>query len=118
MADDFDARKKKKSVAFSVDPLGADADPTTPAPLDDDEPTVHEQMKKNAEGANGAAPGDDFDAMFGDLKKKKKKKKDIPMDLVRICCISRSSRSSLPMAGRAGRRRIWCFHTSRRDADT
>ena len=26
-------KKKKKVVAFSEDPLGADADPTTPAPV-------------------------------------------------------------------------------------
>ena len=41
-------KKKKKAVAFSEDPLGADADPTTPAPPleDDDAPkTVHQQMK-------------------------------------------------------------------------
>ncbi|TFY63308.1 hypothetical protein EVG20_g6371 [Dentipellis fragilis] len=90
-------RSKKKQVAFSEDPLGADADPTTPAPALDDimtngdavdlgPKTVHEQMKQNGTaGANVAdAPepkeDDEFKAMFGDLKKKKKKK-DIPMDL-------------------------------------
>ena len=43
-------KKKKKAVAFSEDPLGADADPTTPAPPveDPDAPaTVHEQMRQN-----------------------------------------------------------------------
>ncbi|KAL5497841.1 SUI3 [Sanghuangporus vaninii] len=80
-------KKKKKVVAFSEDPLGADADPTTPAPPfeDDDAPTtVHEQMKKSAlENGEDVAKenGDeDLQAMFGDLKKKKKKK-EIPMDL-------------------------------------
>ncbi|TDL27869.1 eukaryotic translation initiation factor 2 beta [Rickenella mellea] len=89
-------KKKKKQVAFSEDPLGADADPTTPAPaeitngdVDMGPATVHEQMKQK----NGDSMGndieleepkmkeeDDFKAMFGDLKKKKKKK-EIPMDL-------------------------------------
>ncbi|KAK7680394.1 hypothetical protein QCA50_016634 [Cerrena zonata] len=79
-------KRKKKTVAFSEDPLGAEADPTTPAPATIDDTTTngeavdmgpktaHELMKGN-EGAE-----DDFKAMFGDLKKKKKKK-DIPMDL-------------------------------------
>ena len=42
-------KKKKKAVAFFEDPLGADADPTTPAPpvQDTEEPTLHEQMKQN-----------------------------------------------------------------------
>ncbi|KAA1474535.1 hypothetical protein DENSPDRAFT_841135 [Dentipellis sp. KUC8613] len=90
-------RSKKKQVAFSEDPLGADADPTTPAPALDDTTTngdavdlgpktVHEQMKQNgtagADVADAPEPKeeDEFKAMFGDLKKKKKKK-DIPMDL-------------------------------------
>lgn len=96
-------RSKKKTVAFSEDPLGADADPTTPAPAIDDSDlgpkTVHEQMKENGIGAGGdedaEAPkskkekdagkeDDEFKAMFGDLKKKKKKK-DIPLDLVCSC---------------------------------
>ena len=80
-------KRKKKAVAFSEDPLGAEADPTTPAPATIDDTTTngervdmgpktaHEQMKEN-EGAE-----DDLNAMFGDLKKKKKKK-SIPMDLV------------------------------------
>jgi len=69
-------KKTKKTVAFSEDPLGADADPTTPAPPLEDEPTVHEQMaQKEQEGEE-----EDFKAMFGDMKKKKKKK-EFPMDL-------------------------------------
>jgi translation initiation factor 2 subunit 2 len=93
-------KRKKKQVAFSEDPLGADADPTVPAPSFDDTAasgdaidlgpkTVHEQMKQNEVGIDDAASElkeakeeDDFKAMFGDLKKKKKKK-EIPHDLVR-----------------------------------
>jgi hypothetical protein len=101
-------RSKKKQVAFSEDPLGADADPTVPAPsldnttasgdvIDLGPKTVHEQMKQNEAGVDDVASElkdvkeeDDFKAMFGDLKKKKKKK-DIPLDLVRLyhrcfCC--------------------------------
>jgi len=88
-------RSKKKQVAFSEDPLGADADPTVPAPSFDDTTasgdvvdlgpkTVHEQMKQSeADGDDVASEPkeDDFKAMFGDLKKKKKKK-EIPLDLV------------------------------------
>ncbi|KZT04926.1 uncharacterized protein LAESUDRAFT_750865 [Laetiporus sulphureus 93-53] len=90
-------KRKKKQVAFSEDPLGADADPTTPAPatienhtangdaVDMGPATVHEQMKKSmSEGSpeDGGEEKDDedFKAMFGDLKKKKKKK-EIPLDL-------------------------------------
>ena len=90
-------KRKKKTVAFSEDPLGAEADPTTPAPQEIDNvtangdvvdmgsTTMHEQMKQN--GMTGEAEDtekkadDDFKAMFGDLKKKKKKK-EIPLDLV------------------------------------
>lgn len=75
-------KKTKKTVAFSEDPLGLDADPTTPAPPPEDieaeaQPTVHEQMVQHQQEA---AAEEDPAAMFGDLKKKKKKK-DIPMDL-------------------------------------
>jgi hypothetical protein len=94
-------RSKKKQVAFSEDPLGADADPTVPAPsldsttasgdvIDLGPKTVHEQMKQSEAGVDDAAPEpkevkeeDDFKAMFGDLKKKKKKK-EIPLDLVSL----------------------------------
>jgi translation initiation factor 2 subunit 2 len=92
-------KRKKKAVAFIEDPLGADADPTTPAPatiepttlsgekVDMGEQTAHEAMAKAKEGAaveeKKDGGEDDVKAMFGDLKKKKKKK-DIPMDLVCI----------------------------------
>lgn len=97
-------KRKKKQVAFSEDPLGADADPTTPAPATIDDTTIngdavdmgpktaHEQLKANGDAVDEAGAGpeggekaeeDDLKAMFGDLKKKKKKKKDIPLDLVR-----------------------------------
>ncbi|CDO77748.1 hypothetical protein BN946_scf184993.g11 [Trametes cinnabarina] len=87
-------KRKKKTVAFSEDPLGADADPTTPAPAEFDNvatngdavdmgpTTVHEQMKQNeaADEDGEKKEDDDLKAMFGDLKKKKKKK-EIPLDL-------------------------------------
>jgi len=89
-------KKKKKQVAFSEDPLGADADPTTPAQDIPEEPvqTLHEQMKMNGVGKEDDVPlkkepvvveekkeeEDDFLTSLGELKKKKKKK-DIPMDL-------------------------------------
>ena len=94
-------RSKKKQVAFSEDPLGADADPTVPAPsldntaasgdvVDFGPKTVHEQMKQSEAGVDDVASEpkevkeeDDYKAMFGDLKKKKKKK-EIPLDLVRL----------------------------------
>ena len=54
MADLFDPtlkkKKKKKAVAFSEDPLGADADPTTPMPPmspGSPGPTAHELTKMN-----------------------------------------------------------------------
>ncbi|EAU83828.2 translation initiation factor [Coprinopsis cinerea okayama7 len=86
-------KKKKKTVAFTEDPLGADADPTAPAPDTIDSTTIsgeavdlgpktaHEKMKAEAgEGDAGKAKEeDDFKAMFGDIKKKKKKK-EIPLD--------------------------------------
>ncbi|THV02258.1 translation initiation factor [Dendrothele bispora CBS 962.96] len=87
-------KRKKKVVAFNEDPLGPDADPTTPAPetienittngeaVDLGPTTAHEQMKNALEesGKDKSKEDDDLKAMFGDLKKKKKKK-DIPMDL-------------------------------------
>ena len=88
-------KRKKKQVAFTEDPLGADADPTTPAPttidntttngdvVDMGSKTMHEQLAQS--GGLGEDEGkNEEDAMFADLKKKKKKKKDIPLDLVRI----------------------------------
>ncbi|PPQ75478.1 hypothetical protein CVT26_015961 [Gymnopilus dilepis] len=91
-------KRKKKKVDFIEDPLGADADPTKPAPetiesttingesVDLGPTTAHEMMMaKAAEGGEEKKSKkdkeeDDFKAMFGDLKKKKKKK-EIPMDL-------------------------------------
>ena len=90
-------KRKKKQVAFSEDPLGADADPTTPAPttidnvttngdtVDMGPTTAHEMMAQSASKDDDELKNDE-DSMFSDLKKKKKKKKDIPMDLV--CCTS------------------------------
>ncbi|KAF7322944.1 Translation initiation factor [Mycena chlorophos] len=80
-------KKKKKTVQFTVDPLGAEADPTAPPPetieptttdgtvVDLGPTTAHEKMKETK-----PAEDDDLKAMFGDLKKKKKKK-EIPLDL-------------------------------------
>ena len=94
-------KRKKKQVAFSEDPLGADADPTTPAPATIDNvatngdavdmglKTVHEQMaqERAGEGEDAAkAEDDEFKAMFGDMKKKKKKK-ELPVDLVRVLVV-------------------------------
>jgi translation initiation factor 2 subunit 2 len=85
-------KRKKKAVAFSEDPLGAEADPTTPAPAEIDNvtasgetvdmgPTTAHEAMQAAKDTNGAGAEDEMKAMFGDLKKKKKKK-EIPMDLV------------------------------------
>src|SRR5882757_5100602 len=92
----FDAslkkKPKKKQVAFSEDPFGADADPTQPAPdvidnrttngeaVDMGPTTAHERIAKQQSNE----VDDDFKAMFGDVKKKKKQKKEIPLDLVRV----------------------------------
>lgn len=120
-------KRKKKAVAFTEDPLGADADPTAPAPdtidnttttgeaVDLGPTTAHEQMKMNGEEGT-KDENEDYKAMFGDLKKKKKKK-EIPMDLVSrkwdSCCPPISSHM------RSGRWRFrnvypcrWCFCSS------
>lgn len=88
-------KRKKKIVAFTEDPLGADADPTAPAPetidntttngeaVDLGPTTAHEMMLKGDEKEK--KEDDEFKAMFGDMKKKKKKK-EIPLDLVSTCC--------------------------------
>ncbi|KAK7014897.1 translation initiation factor [Favolaschia claudopus] len=103
-------KRKKKQVQFTVDPLGADADPTAPAPdtidsttadgttVDMGSSTAHEQMKLNGDTeapkpAAAAEEEDEMKAMFGDLKKKKKKK--VPMDL------GEDSGSSTPVAAGA-----------------
>jgi len=84
-------KRKKKQVAFTEDPLGAEADPTKPAPetidsttlngdaVDLGPTTAHEAMKATGD-VDKKKEEDDFKAMFGDVKKKKKKK-EIPMDL-------------------------------------
>jgi translation initiation factor 2 subunit 2 len=94
-------KRKKKTVAFSEDPLGADADPTQPSPATIDNhtangdvvdlgpTTLHERMKQSS-GAVGSKEDEDFKAMFGDLKKKKKKK-EIPLDLVSYLRVPRSN---------------------------
>jgi translation initiation factor 2 subunit 2 len=92
-------KRKKKNVVFIEDPLGADADPTKPAPETIDSTTIngeavdlgpstaHELMKGSSgdstTSSNKEKEEEDFKAMFGDMKKKKKKK-EIPMDFVRL----------------------------------
>ncbi|OJA17269.1 hypothetical protein AZE42_03043 [Rhizopogon vesiculosus] len=91
-------KRKKKVVAFTEDPLGPEADPTTPAPttientttngdvVDLGPTTLHEQMMRSQDGVAekvdvaDEVKEDDFKAMFPEGIKKKKKKKDIPMD--------------------------------------
>lgn len=92
-------KRKKKTVAFTEDPLGPDADPTAPAPDSIDNTTVdgdtvdlgpkttHELIKSSTEEAPAKSQDDDFKAMFGDMKKKKKKK-EIPLDLVGVIVLS------------------------------
>jgi translation initiation factor 2 subunit 2 len=89
-------KRKKKIVAFSEDPLGPEADPTTPAPTSIDNTTtngdvvdlgpttLHERMSQSQREGEEKEKGDEdeFKAMFGDMKKKKKKK-EIPLDFVR-----------------------------------
>ena len=86
-------KRKKKIVGFIEDPLGAEADPTEPAPETIDNTTIngeavdlgpttaHELMKGSSGDSNKEKEEEDFKAMFGDMKKKKKKK-EIPMDFV------------------------------------
>ncbi|KAF9541012.1 hypothetical protein CPC08DRAFT_700888 [Agrocybe pediades] len=83
-------KRKKKKVDFIEDPLGADADPTNPAPETIDSTTIngeavdlgpttaHELMTKEKSDKK-EKEDEDYKAMFGDMKKKKKKK-EIPMD--------------------------------------
>ncbi|KAF7968152.1 hypothetical protein HWV62_41372 [Athelia sp. TMB] len=85
-------KKKKKKVLFQEDPLGAEADPTTPAPTSIDNTTTtgeavdlgpstaHEQMQRQVNGGEDDEGKKEDDDMFADMKKKKKKKKEIPMD--------------------------------------
>ncbi|KDR76980.1 hypothetical protein GALMADRAFT_246142 [Galerina marginata CBS 339.88] len=89
-------KRKKKNVVFIEDPLGAEADPTKPAPETIDSTTIngeavdlgpttaHELMMAKSGAAETKAEKkekeeEDYKAMFGDMKKKKKKK-EIPMD--------------------------------------
>jgi len=77
-------KSKKKQVAFEEDPLGADADPTQPAPdvidnrttngeaVDMGTTTAHEQIAKQQSGE----ADDDFKAIFGEVKKKKNQEGD------------------------------------------
>jgi len=99
-------KRKKKTVAFTEDPLGADADPTAPAPetienttvngdaVDLGPTTAHEQIKLNGDG-EATKEDADFKAMFGDMKKKKKKK-EIPLDF------GEDSGTSTPTAAPSG----------------
>jgi translation initiation factor 2 subunit 2 len=64
---------------FNEDPLGADADPTTPAPppeVDESVPTVHEQTVQNSLERSAEA-----DLDLSEFKKKKKPKKEMPLDV-------------------------------------
>lgn len=75
-------KRKKKKVIFDEDPLGVDGaeEPETPAAPAAPEAAPGPSILKPAE-TNGEPPiEEDFNAMFGDLKKKKKKK-EIPLDL-------------------------------------
>jgi translation initiation factor 2 subunit 2 len=83
-------KRKKKNVVFIEDPLGADADPTKPAPETIDSttingeavdlgPTTAHELMKDAISSKKEKEEEDFKAMFSDMKKKKKKK-EIPMD--------------------------------------
>lgn len=95
-------KRKKKKVDFFEDPLGAEADPTKPAPETIDNTTIngervnlgpstaHEMMSEAK--SEKKEKEDDFKAMFGDVKKKKKKK-EIPADFVGIARISCSQNS-------------------------
>lgn len=90
-------KRKKKAVVFIEDPLGAEADPTKPAPETIDSTTIngesvdlgpttaHELMAQSSEAKSEKKDKEeeDYKAMFGDMKKKKKKK-EIPMDFVRF----------------------------------
>lgn len=90
-------KRKKKKVDFFEDPLGAEADPTKPAPETIDSTTIngervdlgpktaHEMMSTSTESKSEKKEKEEegYKAMFGDMKKKKKKK-EIPLDFVRV----------------------------------
>jgi len=75
-------KRKKKKVIFDEDPLGADGaeEPEAPAAPAAPEAAPGPSILKPAEPAAEPNVEEDFNAMFGDLKKKKKKK-EIPLDL-------------------------------------
>jgi len=87
-------KRKKKKVDFFEDPLGAEADPTKPAPETiesttvngervDLGPTTAHEMMSEAKSEKKGKEEEDYKAMFGDMKKKKKKK-DIRLDFVSL----------------------------------
>ncbi len=87
-------KRKKKKVDFFEDPLGAEADPTKPAPETIDSttvngervdlgPTTAHEMMSEAKSEKKGKEEEDYKAMFGDMKKKKKKK-DIRLDFVSL----------------------------------
>ena len=120
-------KRKKKAVVFIEDPLGADADPTKPAPETIDNTTIngeavdlgpttaHELMLQS--GASEAKPDkkdkdeEDYRAMFGDMKKKKKKK-EIPLDFVRHLYIIYQTYHSDRRINLTGRR-LWYIYSSK-----
>ena len=117
-------KRKKKNVVFIEDPLGADADPTKPAPETIDSTTIngeavdlgpstaHELMKGSSgdsTSSNKEKEEEDFKAMFGDMKKKKKKK-EIPMDFVRFTWLVYRTNYHLIFCIHPGRR-LWPFCT-------
>lgn len=75
-------KRKKKAVTFTEDPLGADADPTAPAPTTIEETTADGEPVDLGPKTTHELMANTNDDMFADLKKKKKKKKDLPMDFV------------------------------------
>lgn len=80
-------KRKKKAVTFTEDPLGADADPTAPAPTTIDSTTADGEAVDLGPKTAHELMANTNDDMFADLKKKKKKKKEIPMDFVRCALV-------------------------------
>jgi len=103
-------KRKKKKVDFFEDPLGAEADPTKPAPETIDNTTIngervnlgpstaHEMMSEAK--SEKKEKEDDFKAMFGDVKKKKKKK-EIPADFGEDSGTSTPANNAKPSADAA-----------------
>jgi hypothetical protein len=94
-------KRKKKAVAFIEDPLGADADPTTPAPA-----TIESTTLAGEAVDMGAATAHEVMQQAEVELKKKKKKKEIPLDLVRCaaCAGVKSGTDRARRTGRCGRR--------------